>query len=1349
MAEGLQAGRLNVPVVADLAGFVRELRTKVEDAAAGLAVKVKIKVSAKDLRGKLETAVKEASKGVSAKIKVKVDGEDRFRTELDAMARRLASTDVRIPVRPDGDNARGGGLRSRLRGLIGGAQDEADRNPVSVPVQMRMPRRGRGMIRMLGIGSLVSVLQPAVGALVQYGAGLTALVSAAAPAVGVLGAIPGLIAATGTAAFGTILAFRGFTDAVKNSAKAEQQLAAGGKLTKSQQAQLKQSLDGLSPSARKVARDVVGLGDAWRGVRESVQERFLSKLVGEVKPAAKAVFPLLSSSLGDAAGQMGNLAKRGAEFVQTGPFRRDFQAVAGTSSKVLGSVTRSVGSLGRATLDFMVASGPFTERVGKGVERFARWTRASAAAGKETGSLARFLDHAGTKANQLARATRDLGKGLGGVGRAAQDSGNALLDGFEGTMTRFNRWANSKVGQNAMKQFFSDASGTFHELNALVGDFVRGLGRAAKDGGITDLIRQIRTQLMPALGSVFTAIGQSIGPAIVAVVSNLATAFAKLAGAGTGLGFLLTVFNGLLSGFNQLMTVVPGANTALSTLLGTMLALKVITSITGMLRTFGTSAVSSVAGARTSFSSLGSTMRGELGPGVMGPHITTWQRMGAAYRGAAADGGRLTGTLRGIGAANRVVSNAAGGMVAALGGPLGIAITGVTLALGFLATRQEAAARATQAHKERVNSLSQALSASGGVIDANVRAQAAQILQETELANGKGKLVDRMRAAGVTLGTLTNAYLGQGVTLKDLEKQLQATADAHQKGIITAAGAGKGWDDEGLAAIRAKDALSTVRGELEKGQAKQKELADAVNKSGSTGTGAYDRLQAAVQGFSDKTKSADERVESLRRAMDALTGNTESFHDATARLNQQMLTIDDTLAGSIDKAQGWGKALVDNDGFVNTATRNGQTLNSQLTDLRNSMLGVATRAQEAAEQGLMPMSEAMQKSQGAMENARAKAIALAQGMGLNATEAKALADQMGFIPATITTLMTTQGIPEATAGFLSLRGQLEGLGKGQSITVTAPTADARAQIEALGFTVTALPDGKNVSITAPTGGARADIGALAADIANAPNKKDVTVTAIINQAVGDLSSIQNQVATMKGKEIEVTAPTATAQDALKDLGYKIQNVDSGGKTVRITAPTGTPLQQVQDIQSKINSLTGKTVEVVIRYSTLGTPYVSEHADGGIVKFADGGIRRMTGRVRAFANGAEQHIAQVAKAGEMRLWAEPETDGEAYIPLASAKRKRSEEILSWVARYFGGTVVYPDRALRQYANGGVSLGQSSVRSSVSRPLASQGGSALVGGDLNLTMTSAPISPGEALNDALFELRRIRRGGAHAV
>ena len=86
-------------------------------------------------------------------------------------------------------------------------------------------------------------------------------------------------------------------------------------------------------------------------------------------------------------------------------------------------------------------------------------------------------------------------------------------------------------------------------------------------------------------------------------------------------------------------------------------------------------------------------------------------------------------------------------------------------------------------------------------------------------------------------------------------------------------------------------------------------------------------------------------------------------------------------------------------------------------------------------------------------------------------------------------------------------------------------------------------------------------------------------------------------------------------------------------------------------------------------------------------FANGGIRPP---VYGFANGTENHLAQIAPAGAMRLWAEPETGGEAYIPLSRMKRRRSERILAEVASRFGGTYL-PGR-VSQNANGSATEGQ---------------------------------------------------------
>lgn len=92
-------------------------------------------------------------------------------------------------------------------------------------------------------------------------------------------------------------------------------------------------------------------------------------------------------------------------------------------------------------------------------------------------------------------------------------------------------------------------------------------------------------------------------------------------------------------------------------------------------------------------------------------------------------------------------------------------------------------------------------------------------------------------------------------------------------------------------------------------------------------------------------------------------------------------------------------------------------------------------------------------------------------------------------------------------------------------------------------------------------------------------------------------------------------------------------------------------------------------------AAIGKPKIALR-DGAVVRFADGGITN-------FANGGmrERHVAQIAPAGAMRVWAEPETGGEAYIPLAKGKRERSRKIAAETVDRLGGRVNW-------YARGGV-------------------------------------------------------------
>jgi len=131
-------------------------------------------------------------------------------------------------------------------------------------------------------------------------------------------------------------------------------------------------------------------------------------------------------------------------------------------------------------------------------------------------------------------------------------------------------------------------------------------------------------------------------------------------------------------------------------------------------------------------------------------------------------------------------------------------------------------------------------------------------------------------------------------------------------------------------------------------------------------------------------------------------------------------------------------------------------------------------------------------------------------------------------------------------------------------------------------------------------------------------------------------------------------------DAAEQLADQILKIPSESEW-KVVAETS---EAENRLRGFIHSWDGKRINLrVDAYG--GTTY---QVPGTNLKFnADGGVY-------AFAGGGEHHVAQFARGGDVRVWAEPETGGEAYIPLSPAKRSTSVPVLQETAQRMGFDVV---------------------------------------------------------------------------
>lgn len=185
----------------------------------------------------------------------------------------------------------------------------------------------------------------------------------------------------------------------------------------------------------------------------------------------------------------------------------------------------------------------------------------------------------------------------------------------------------------------------------------------------------------------------------------------------------------------------------------------------------------------------------------------------------------------------------------------------------------------------------------------------------------------------------------------------------------------------------------------------------------------------------------------------------------------------------------------------------------------------------------------------------------------------------------------------------------------------------------------------------------------------------------------------------KERKAKLGADKKAAEKALADARAELAAFDKKQAQAKLTAESGgfwgaikaAAGAKIPNKTAKVGASTGGFWSAVrgLAGRVLGTSYINvayRKVESNVQpKFsANGNI------FRSFADGGmEDHTAQIASGGPIRVWAEPETGGEAYIPLAPAKRSRSRDIAEETVGILGG-------AVKWFAKGGVTKAEAQAR-----------------------------------------------------
>lgn len=590
--------------------------------------------------------------------------------------------------------------------------------------------------------------------------------------------------------------------------------------------------------------------------------------------------------------------------------------------------------------------------------------------------------------------------------------------------------------------------------------------------------------------------------------------------------------------------------------------------------------------------------------------------------------------------------SAIGGAAKGLAGSLKAAFMANPIGIGLVAATTILSAFTTQAEKskQKIRDLSDSFDEFGNVTSATREVIYDNLLADENWFGLGDNLADRIKDAGLEITDVIDAIAGDAEKLDEVTAHLEAMA-------VAAEAAG---DPRAATELRdISDAIQKQAGDID------------------TASDAYSEYKAAA---TDAAEATADHADQIQRQIDAQRAANDLFAaSASAALGAR--EAERAYTDAVERSQ----AVLDD---IEASERDRE---SALDDVASAAHRLAQRQNENnASQSVLNET---------MRQGREDFIALAEDMGYTAEEAAALANELGLVEGTYTANIEADAKDAfATLGELQVDiDETTGIVKinGSAVAAETKLADLVETIDA--ETGEVIIDGNRFPADATVTDLMAFIGDQAGTVEIDGN--DIPANDVLTAV---LTAIQNgeESVTINGKDY-------LAQDVLSRLkidvrgtteqitidGYNrpaYMKVDAAGRKVRETRENIQVGANTWSLNDWLNGIRGQTLATAyVNIQPSGRSNLLTHsvqADGSVLEFyGAGGLR-------------ENHVAQIAPAGAWRVWAEPETGGEAYIPLAQSKRSRSEQILAEVADRFG----YQLMKANNYADGAITSSTTSPR-----------------------------------------------------
>lgn len=492
MATARVVGRVSVRVMPDTSRFKKDLQKSLERLERVLEVKIPTSLNTKALNEEAVRAKRRLEQTLgNVDTRVNIDTE-RGEATIGRLARdRTATINTRVDL-PSLARA-----RKAITGLV-----------TSIGSSLSSAAK-----RGLAVGTLAAAVSTLGAAAAASVVPVLQLTAALAPAAGAITALPGAIALTIAGMTTLRLALVGVGDAFS--------AAMGNNVEK-----FKESLQQLSPAARKVVIELRKLRPTLLGIQQVAQNALFRPLRGELTATVKVLNKPLRASFKALGTEIGLAGRELARFARSAETVKGLQSIFFSATRALSFLRPALQPLLGGFRDLALVGARFlaslTPAIGAAVASFGRFLSLSARSGDAT----RWMTDALAVLQQLFRILSNVGSIFASVFRTASETGGGLLNTLERITGQFADFLKSAEGVRALRGIFRGLGDVGRALGPVFVALVKGLGQIAPAAGrIAQVVGPILTRAIEALAPALAA----LEPGITALVTGLGGAVTALA----------------------------------------------------------------------------------------------------------------------------------------------------------------------------------------------------------------------------------------------------------------------------------------------------------------------------------------------------------------------------------------------------------------------------------------------------------------------------------------------------------------------------------------------------------------------------------------------------------------------------------------------------------------------------------------------------------------------------------------------------------------------------------------------------------------------------------------------------